>query len=110
MDRLEGYGDRRRDHPGRAALSLAMGSANRDSGIFVDGDSFDIDRPPKPNAAFGLGPHTCMGMAIARMELEGALNALLDAFPRLRFDPAYPAPIIRRLQLRGPDSIHVVWT
>ena len=96
--------------PAGTALSLAMGSANRDSEVFVDGDSFDVDRPPKPNAAFGLGPHTCMGMAIARMELEGALNALLDAFPRLRFDPDCPAPVIRGLQLRGPDSIHAVWT
>lgn len=96
--------------PAGTALSLAMGSANRDSAVFEYGDTFDIDRPQKPNAAFGLGVHTCIGAPVARLEMDVALNALLDSMPDLRFDPSYPPAIIRGLQLRGPEEIRVVWS
>lgn len=91
------------------ALSLATGSANRDSAMFIDGDSYDIDRPLKPNIAFGSGVHTCLGMPVARIELETALNLVLDMMPNLRFNPNQPEPVIKGLQLRGPDVLHVCW-
>ena len=50
----------------------------------------------------------CMGMHMAIAELEVALDAMLD-LPNLRFDPDYPKPEIRGLNLRGPDAIHVLW-
>jgi cytochrome P450 len=95
--------------PKGAALSLATCSASRDESVFEDGDTFNIDRPLRPMASFGLGPHTCLGMQVARLELESALNAVLDTMPGLRLDPDYPPPIIRGLQLRGPDVVRVVW-
>ncbi len=95
--------------PRGAALSLASGSANRDEDVFENPDTFDIDRPKKPHLGFGFGAHLCLGMGVARMEMEIMLNTMLDAWPNLRLDPAAPEPKIVGVQLRGPREIPVVW-
>lgn len=94
--------------PAGAALSLASGSANRDEEIFEEPDAFDIDRPQRVHIGFGAGAHLCLGMQVARTEMEAMLNALLD-LPDLRLDPAAPPPVIVGAQLRGPRAIHVIW-
>ena len=90
-------------------LSLCVASANRDDAVFEDGDTFNIDRPTRMSFGFGFGPHMCVGLFIAKAEIEVALNAILDMMPNLRFDPAHPRPVIRGIQLRGPDAVHVIW-
>ncbi len=94
--------------PAGAALSLCTGSANRDETVFDNPDEFDIDRPQKVNVGFGAGVHMCLGMPVAKTEMEAMLNALLD-LPNLRLDPHQPAPKIVGAQLRGPRALHVVW-
>jgi cytochrome P450 len=94
--------------PAGAALSLASGSANRDEEVFENPDEFDIDRSAKVNLGFGAGPHLCLGMQIAKSEMEAMLNCLLD-LPVLRLDPDAPSPRIVGAQLRGPRALHVVW-
>jgi cytochrome P450 len=37
--------------------------------------------------SFGAGPHYCLGAALARVEAQVAIGALLARFPRLRLDP-----------------------
>jgi cytochrome P450 len=96
--------------PAGTALSLATGSANRDEEIFENADDFDIDRPMRPNVGFGFGAHLCLGMQIAKLEMEIILNCLLDTLPELRLDPDAPSPKIVGAQLRGPRAIHVVWS
>lgn len=90
------------------AVALCVASANRDPGVHDDPDTLDIDRPLRPVISFGFGVHMCLGMHIARVEIESALDALLD-LPGLRRDPARPAPEIRGLQMRGPEAIPVIW-
>lgn len=94
--------------PAGAALSLASGSANRDEEVFENPDEFDIDRPAKVNLGFGAGPHLCLGMQIAKSEMEAMLNGLLD-LPNLRLDPDAPPPKIVGAQLRGPRVLNVIW-
>lgn len=96
--------------PKGSLLSLCVASANRDDDVFDDGDTFNIDRTTRMSFGFGFGPHMCVGLFIAKAEIEVALNAMLDMMPDLRFDPDYPRPVIRGIQLRGPDAVHVVWT
>jgi cytochrome P450 len=96
--------------PKGSLLSLCVASANRDDAIFEDGDTFNIDRPARMSFGFGFGPHMCVGLFIAKAEIEIAVNAMLDLMPDLRFDPAFPKPIIRGVQLRGPEEVHVIWT
>jgi cytochrome P450 len=94
--------------PKGTAVSLSVGAANRDPEVFERPDELLLDRPMRPLLGFGFGPHMCMGMHLALSEMEVALDALLD-LPNLRLNPDYPPPVIRGLNLRGPDAIHVLW-
>ncbi|MFT4918744.1 MAG: cytochrome P450 [Zhongshania aliphaticivorans] len=95
--------------PEGSMVQCIVASANRDEAAFDGADQFNIDRKVKPSFGFGFGPHVCIGQFIAKTELSVAINAVLDMLPNIRFDPDYPAPVIRGAQLRGPDSLHVVW-
>lgn len=94
--------------PKDTAVLLSIASANRDPETYEDPDRLWLKRPMRPLLSFGFGPHMCMGMHMALAEIEVALNAVLD-LPNLRFDPAYPHPQIRGLNMRGPDAVHVLW-
>jgi len=94
--------------PKGTAVLLSIASANRDPEAYEDPDRLWLKRPMRPLLSFGFGPHMCMGMHMALAEMEVALDAMLD-LPNLRFDPAYPHPEVRGLNMRGPDAIHVLW-
>lgn len=61
-------------------VQIWEGSANRDSAVFVDADSFDIARKPNPHLGFGQGVHYCLGANLARLELRVLFEELLDRF------------------------------
>lgn len=64
--------------PGEA-MALAYASANRDETVFENPDEFILDRPNiGKHIAFGMGPHRCVGMPIARLELGITLATLVD--------------------------------
>ncbi|MBC7956405.1 MAG: cytochrome P450 [Cytophagales bacterium] len=59
-------------------IALLYASANRDEDVFPDAASFQLHRPNiKEHLAFGRGPHYCAGAALARVELQVALEELL---------------------------------
>ncbi|MGI4792631.1 MAG: cytochrome P450 [Janthinobacterium lividum] len=95
--------------PKGSALSLATGAASRDERAFPNPDVFDINRPKRPMFAFGFGPHMCIGMSIAKLEVEEALKAMFEYFPNMRLDPDHPAPKIVGPHMRGPNELHVIW-
>lgn len=95
--------------PKGAMVQCIVSSANRDEEVFEQSETFDIDRKPKPSFGFGFGPHMCIGQFIAKIEMQVAVNVMLDLLPNLRLDPDQPAPRIVGAQLRGPKAIHVVW-
>jgi len=94
--------------PKGTAVLCSIASANRDPEVYEDPDRLWLQRPMRPLLSFGFGPHMCMGMHMALAELEVALEEILD-LPNLRFDPDYPRPEIRGLNMRGPDALHVIW-
>ena len=55
-------------------------SACRDEEVFEDPFEFRIDRDPNKHLAFGTGPHLCLGMHLARLEIKSFFEQLL---PRL---------------------------
>lgn len=87
--------------PGDPIL-ISLLAANRDPAAFPNPDSFSPGRNGR-HVAFGMGPHTCIGAALARMEGRIALNALFRRFPKLRLaaDPNeldwWPSNIMRSL-------------
>lgn len=78
-------------------VTISMLSANRDPAVFPDPDRLDVTRAPGSlgHLAFAHGPHFCVGAALARVETEVALAALIKRFPDLR--PAGDA-------VRAPDA------
>lgn len=57
-----------------------LGSANRDASVFPDPYKFDLRRNPKKNLAFGVGPHYCVGHAVARITLRVFFEELFEQF------------------------------
>ena len=60
------------------SLMMCYPSANRDEEIFPDPYTFKIDRTPNRHIAFGYGPHLCLGLNLARMELKALFKELLS--------------------------------
>lgn len=59
-------------------IALVYASANRDEKVFPNADQFQLHRPNiKDHLAFGMGPHRCAGMPLAKLELRIALEELL---------------------------------
>ena len=62
---------------------MLVGAANRDPRRWDDPDQFDITRNAAGQLAFGLGPHFCVGHAVARLEAEVVLAALVERVERI---------------------------
>ncbi|MFD7003757.1 cytochrome P450 [Streptomyces mirabilis] len=58
-------------------------SANRDSAVFEHPDTFDVTRTPNKHLSFGHGNHTCLGRAMARLEMEILVPEIFRRFPQI---------------------------
>ncbi len=72
--------------PAGSIMLMLMGSANRDSDKFPDGDTFDIHRETAGMLTFGSGIHFCLGAALARLEGRVALEEILRRMPEWDVD------------------------
>jgi cytochrome P450 len=90
-------------------VEISLAGANRDPAYFPDPDRFDVHREnARHNIAFAHGPHVCIGMHLARLEAQTAVERLFARLPGLRLDPARPsAP--RGLVFRKPPTLDVLW-
>jgi len=57
-------------------LMLLYASGSRDEEVFEDPDVFNVERPVK-HISFGAGPHACVGMHVAKLEMGIMLEELL---------------------------------
>ena len=90
-------------------VTLSLAGANRDPGVFRDPDRYDVRRDStRLQVAFAHGPHTCLGMHLARLETSAAVARTLSRLPGLRLDPTQPSSV-RGLVFRKPDAVHVLW-
>jgi len=95
--------------PAGAVIGVCIGAANRDPKRWSDPDRFDIRRESRQHTSFASGPHTCIGMHLARMETTVTLNALLDRLPDLRLDPAAEDVHVTGLGFRAPRALPVLF-
>lgn len=87
-----------------------LGSANRDELANPDPNSFDLHRKGRRIATFGGGVHTCLGMFLAKLELQVAMEELISRFPGLRLSPGEGVrreAQVRGLMVRSPKAVRV---
>ena len=64
--------------PANSRVFLLHASANRDERHFPEPDTFDIERNPRDHLGWGHGTHSCMGIHLARTELEVLLQTIVQ--------------------------------
>ncbi len=72
-------------------LLLLTGSAGRDEAVFDRPDEVVFERGSSRHMMFGLGPHRCAGLHLARMELRVALEEIHRQIPTYAGIPERPA-------------------
>src|SRR5690606_30471502 len=82
--------------PRGTTVLCSMAAANRDESVFERADELDLSRKPNPHLTFGAGPHSCLGMALARTELQVVLEVLLRKLPSMEL--AVPAAELERVE------------
>ena len=89
-----------------------LGAANRDETRWPDAERYDLFREVKPFISFGVGPHMCLGMHLARMEMSAAVGRLLDRCGNVRLDPEAVErddPHIHGETFRSPTMLPVLF-
>ena len=65
--------------PAGELVTINLLAANRDPAVFDRPDEFDIDRTNlAQHVTWAVGPHTCLGLHVARAETVAAISAFLD--------------------------------
>lgn len=64
-------------------VGLFYASANRDEEVIDNPCEFQIDRKPNKHMSFGSGPHICLGMLLARMELRVLFQQLIPRIVKM---------------------------
>jgi cytochrome P450 len=88
-------------------VAAVLAGANRDPEVFTDPETLDITRTDvKQHLSLGLGPHFCLGNALARMEGAIVIQKLAERFPDMRLaddEPAWKGSSM----MRGPSEVLV---
>ncbi|WP_349239734.1 cytochrome P450 [Patulibacter sp. SYSU D01012] len=73
--------------PAGSRVVLLYAAANRDERQFPDPERFDLDRRPATNLGWGNGPHTCVGIHLAKLEMQALLRAMVPTVEAVRTGP-----------------------
>jgi cytochrome P450 len=88
---------------------LLTASANRDDTVFEHSDEVIFERKPNKHLGFGMGIHRCLGMHLARMEAEIALEEVLRRLPDYELVPGTVVEWSHG-QIWGPRNLPVTFT
>ena len=90
--------------PAGSRAIMFYGAANRDERKYPDPDRFDVLRRPGDQLGFGAGPHACVGMNLARIEMVALFTALAKHVRR--FTILEHEPVLNNV-LRGFKTLRV---
>ena len=86
-------------------ITFSLSSANRDGNEFNQADEFDISRSDARNhMTFSSGIHHCLGAALARAELQEALQVFVETWSEISMETA-PTWKHGRLAIWGPLKV-----
>jgi cytochrome P450 len=97
--------------PAGDSVIVSLAAANRDPARFERADELELTRSPNPHISFGHGTHFCPGAALARTELQIALETILRRLPQLKLatDPN-ELTWIQAVLGRGVERLPVTFT
>ncbi|MFK8083508.1 MAG: cytochrome P450 [Granulosicoccus sp.] len=90
--------------PADTNLHLMIGAANRDNTVFKDGDKLNLLRSPNKHLAFAGGPHSCLGLSLARMEGRIAIGRFIQRYPNFTVTGQTRS---QRLRFRGFTQLNL---
>jgi len=97
--------------PAGDAVLPEQSVANRDESAYPHGWELDFHRvDPLPHLALGFGEHLCMGIHLAKLQVETTVRSLLRRFPTLEL--AIPAGEVRWPAwtfMRSVEALPLVW-
>ncbi|MFF1924898.1 cytochrome P450 [Streptomyces sp. NPDC058221] len=88
-------------------VMLSWGMSGLDPSVFERPDEVDFSRSSTRQLAFGIGPHRCLGMHVARRILKVALEEWHRLIPRYHV-AAGSAPTRHYSPARGVADLHLV--
>lgn len=91
--------------PRGARVQILIAAANRDSERWDHPERLDILRPARQHLGFGFGMHVCLGLNLARLEMQIWLDQILDKLPE--FHLAEEVTYLPGLGLRGPIAVPI---
>jgi cytochrome P450 len=89
--------------PDGSEIMVLLGAANRDPGRWDRPEVLDIYREPRQHLGFGFGMHVCLGLNLARLEVEILVNRVLDLIPE--YELAAPLDYGRSFSPRNPLQV-----
>lgn len=87
-------------------IAIHFASANRDPDKFERPDELAFDRAHNPHVAFGVGPHRCIGIHFAKMQMEIGFAELLRRVTNIRI-PADAEPEMSSGVVVGPERLPI---
>jgi cytochrome P450 len=72
--------------PAGSRAIVFYGAANRDQRKFPDPHRFDVTRNAAEQVAFGSGPHACIGLHLAKLEMSAIFRALATRIKRFHIE------------------------
>jgi cytochrome P450 len=89
-------------------VMLPIPAANRSPSVLDHPTEVDFDRPQTRHIAFGLGPHRCLGLHLARRELATALAVWHELIPE--YSVATDEPLVERGGQLGIEHLPLTWS
>lgn len=92
--------------PADSALTLVLGSANRDEDQFDNPDTINFERSPNPHLSFGYGTHYCLGEWLGKSLTQIAVEKFARKFPAATV-PEQKMEWSKNLSVRALKSLKV---
>jgi cytochrome P450 len=94
--------------PAGSSVGVALGAANRDLADLDDPDTITLSRGYN-HLTFGGGPHRCLGIHLARLELRAVLEEWHRRIPEYALAPGARTQVTWPAGVIGIEQVHLVF-